>query len=190
MKFSIRDFFSKCDQIRSFLQIWSHLLQKSLMENFTFCAVYFKCLNISRTCDATSKAGQDPKNASVKWDIRQQSNRMTSKNYLRCIFWLWILIKVSLESFISLKFVAFFTIFAVFSSNMVSYIRNICRFCDYLFFLCFGSYTFKFDFACLYSNWWPDHSDVIELDLFKNIPNYRLSNTDNRFSLRFIWNFR
>ena len=27
------DFFSKCDQIRSFLRIWSHLLKKSLMEN-------------------------------------------------------------------------------------------------------------------------------------------------------------
>ena len=39
MKFSVKDFFSKCDQIRSFLQIWSHLLKKSLMENFTFCAV-------------------------------------------------------------------------------------------------------------------------------------------------------
>ena len=39
MKFSIKDFFSKCDQIRSFLRIWSHLLKKSLMENFIFCAV-------------------------------------------------------------------------------------------------------------------------------------------------------
>ena len=29
MKFSIKDFFSKCDQILSFLQIWSHLLKKS-----------------------------------------------------------------------------------------------------------------------------------------------------------------
>ena len=39
MKFSIKDFFGKCDQIRSFLRIWSHLLKKSLMENFIFCAV-------------------------------------------------------------------------------------------------------------------------------------------------------
>ena len=39
MKMSIKDFFSKCDQIRSFLQIWSHLLKKSLMENLIFCAV-------------------------------------------------------------------------------------------------------------------------------------------------------
>ena len=39
MKFSIKDFFSKYDQIRSFLQIGWHLLKKSLMENITFCAV-------------------------------------------------------------------------------------------------------------------------------------------------------
>ena len=39
MKFSIKDFFSKCDQIRSFLRIWSHLLKKSLMESFIFCTV-------------------------------------------------------------------------------------------------------------------------------------------------------
>ena len=39
MKFSIKDFLSKCDQIRSFLRIWSHVLKKSLMENFIFCAV-------------------------------------------------------------------------------------------------------------------------------------------------------
>ena len=34
MKFSIKDFFSKC------LRIWSYLLKKSLMENFIFCAVF------------------------------------------------------------------------------------------------------------------------------------------------------
>ena len=39
MKFSIKVFFSKCDQIRSFLRIWLHLLQKSLTENFIFCSV-------------------------------------------------------------------------------------------------------------------------------------------------------
>ena len=36
MKFSIEDFFSKFDQILRKLRIWSHLLKKSLMENFTF----------------------------------------------------------------------------------------------------------------------------------------------------------
>ena len=39
MKFSIKGFFSTCDQIRRKLQIWSHLLKKSLMVNFIFCAV-------------------------------------------------------------------------------------------------------------------------------------------------------
>ena len=40
IRFSIKDFFGKCDQIRSFLWIWSHLPKKSLMENFIFCAVH------------------------------------------------------------------------------------------------------------------------------------------------------
>ena len=40
MKFSIKDFFSKCDQIRSFMRVWSHLIKKSLMENFILCAVF------------------------------------------------------------------------------------------------------------------------------------------------------
>ena len=39
-KFSIKDFFSKCDQIRRKLWIWSHLLKKSLMENFIFRAAH------------------------------------------------------------------------------------------------------------------------------------------------------
>ena len=39
MKFSIKDISSKCDQIRSFLRIWSLLLKKFLMEKFIFCAV-------------------------------------------------------------------------------------------------------------------------------------------------------
>ena len=39
MKFPVKNFFSKCDQIRRKLRIWSHLLKKSLMENFIFCSV-------------------------------------------------------------------------------------------------------------------------------------------------------
>ena len=40
MNFSFKDFFSKCDQIHSFLRIWSHLLKKALKENFIFCTVW------------------------------------------------------------------------------------------------------------------------------------------------------
>ena len=39
IKFSIKDFFSKCDQIRRKLRIWSHLLKKSLTEN---CILFLK----------------------------------------------------------------------------------------------------------------------------------------------------
>ena len=38
MQFSIKDFFIKCDQILWKLRISSHLLKKSLMQNFIFCA--------------------------------------------------------------------------------------------------------------------------------------------------------
>ena len=47
MKFFIKDFFSKCDQIRRELRRWSHLLKKSLMENFIFCAVDLSALGKS-----------------------------------------------------------------------------------------------------------------------------------------------
>ena len=43
MHFSIKDFFSKCDQIRRKLRIWSHLLKNSLMGNFIFRAVLISC---------------------------------------------------------------------------------------------------------------------------------------------------
>ena len=39
-KFFIKDLFSKCDQIRRKLRIWSHLLKKSFMKNFFFCVVF------------------------------------------------------------------------------------------------------------------------------------------------------
>ena len=40
IKFSIKDSVSKYDQTCSLLRIWSHLLEKSLTENFIFCAVF------------------------------------------------------------------------------------------------------------------------------------------------------
>ena len=36
IKFPIKNFFSKCDQLR----IWPHLLKKSLMAKFIFCVVH------------------------------------------------------------------------------------------------------------------------------------------------------
>ena len=39
VKFSIKNFFIKCDDIRRKLRIWPHLMKKYLMENFIFCTV-------------------------------------------------------------------------------------------------------------------------------------------------------
>ena len=60
MKFSIMDFFSKCDQIRRKLRIWSHLLKKSVIENFVFCTVSAKTKRFSENL----------------WKIQQKLNRL------------------------------------------------------------------------------------------------------------------
>ena len=44
MKFFIKRLSSKCDQMHSFLRIWSHLMEKYLMEDFIFCAVTVEIL--------------------------------------------------------------------------------------------------------------------------------------------------
>ena len=47
MKFSIKDFFSKCDQICNFLGIWSHLLKKSFMGSLIYlCCVWFTHVHV------------------------------------------------------------------------------------------------------------------------------------------------
>ena len=45
IKFSIKYFFSKCDQMHRKLRIWSHLLKKSLVENFIFVQYSYPDLN-------------------------------------------------------------------------------------------------------------------------------------------------
>ena len=39
MKFSNKNFLTKCDQIRCFQRFWLFISKKALMENFIFCAV-------------------------------------------------------------------------------------------------------------------------------------------------------
>ena len=48
-KFSITDFFSKCEQICRKMRIWLHLLKKSVMKNFRFFAqwlIHFDILQL------------------------------------------------------------------------------------------------------------------------------------------------
>ena len=54
MNFSIKDFFSKCDQICRKLRIWSHLLKKSLMANFIFYAVFHVIVILARASSCTA----------------------------------------------------------------------------------------------------------------------------------------
>ena len=63
MKFSITNSFSKYDQIRRKLRIYSHLPKKFVMENFIFCAVtdFFcgKILKIIQSLDPNKAPGHD-----------------------------------------------------------------------------------------------------------------------------------
>ena len=63
MKFFIKDFFSKCDQIRSFLRNYSHLLEKSPMKIFILCSAFicyyfshdiFHVINLDDECKISS----------------------------------------------------------------------------------------------------------------------------------------
>ena len=64
MKFFIKDFVRKCDQIRRELQIWSHLLtavwshllKKSFMKNFIFCAVKIQLLRLRNIASTSPSA--------------------------------------------------------------------------------------------------------------------------------------
>ena len=59
MKFFIKDFFSKCEEICRKLRICSHLQKKSLMKHFIFCAALhrfcraapFKNNNKNKSCN-------------------------------------------------------------------------------------------------------------------------------------------
>ena len=70
MEFSIKDFSSKCDQIRRKLRIWSNLLKKSLMENFIFCAVSLRSLTFRLVLYSIKLQAEDPQLCSKKLQQR------------------------------------------------------------------------------------------------------------------------
>ena len=86
---------SKCDEIRSFLRIWSHLLNKSLMENFIFYAVilhdiltdisitYYSLLGFPYSFDSRIQYSFNPRFQSYEVDPRQDCRDLTelSQNF-------------------------------------------------------------------------------------------------------------
>ena len=80
MKLSIKDFLSKCDQIRSFLRIWLHLLKKSLMENFIFYAVLVKGMSESslrKNIMAKQQTYENAKHTTIFKQLLFQLNKST-----------------------------------------------------------------------------------------------------------------
>ena len=83
MKFSIKDFFNKCNQICIFLRIWPHLLEKSLMENFIFCALSFRySYFLLRQLVAVTLSGKSLPRANILALLRK---RTRSLNVNHCI---------------------------------------------------------------------------------------------------------
>ena len=80
MKFTIKDFFCKCDQIRRNLRIWSCLLKKSLMENFIFVqwVVLMKEINYQVRSRTSNHCVSQQRAKIESWVIYHKSN---SKNH-------------------------------------------------------------------------------------------------------------
>ena len=96
MKFSIKDFFTKCGQTRSFLWIWSHLLNTSLMENFIFFAVkifintffteHLRTTTRSSRLQMFFKLGAVAQRCSVKKVVVEISQNSQENSYTRVSF--------------------------------------------------------------------------------------------------------
>ena len=96
MKFSIKDFFTKCDEICRKLRIWPHLLKKTLIKNFIFCAAFWLRANIieeltlliskrkSQLCLFPSLRGKCPNTEFFL--VRIQPNRGKIRNRKNSIF--------------------------------------------------------------------------------------------------------
>ena len=91
MKSSIKDFFSKCGQIRRFLRSWSHLLKKSFMGNFIFCAVLVPSLQIKPRKYTSGKYlwHRFWKGESLGWDSKQNEWlwRRWPKGSIKIMLW-------------------------------------------------------------------------------------------------------
>ena len=88
MKVFIGSFFSKCDQIRRKLRVWSHLLKKSLMENFIFCSVIIQFKSIFYFL---------PKVSSILQKLLENSAKHLNKVDLSLSWFHWLELKICLK---------------------------------------------------------------------------------------------
>ena len=93
MKFYIKNFFSECDQIHSFLQIWSHLLKKFLMKNF-----FVRCLpriysHLATKKNLIGKLHHLCSDKWIKWNRLLLQKFPKALSYIECKFWrIWAFI--------------------------------------------------------------------------------------------------
>ena len=91
MKFAIKDFFSKCDQIRSFPRIWSHLLKKSLNGKLHVFANYVHSSLAEKTRIITCNAKADKisrsshPRCSMKKGVLRNFTKLTGKRLCHSI---------------------------------------------------------------------------------------------------------
>ena len=84
MKFFIKNFFGKCDQIRRKLRIWSHLLKKSLIETSFFVHCPLHCcimtfLNWYRACSRCPLVSSAP----FHWKKRKRGRSLLKMHWKR-----------------------------------------------------------------------------------------------------------
>ena len=77
MKFTVKDFFSIYDQSCRKLQIWSHLLKKSLMENFIFCVVMMVLVSHMVLQEHVIKGWSNIMGRSPSWKVSSLPNFVT-----------------------------------------------------------------------------------------------------------------
>ena len=98
IKFSIEYFFSECDQVRRKLHIWSHLLKKSLMQNFVFfCSDLYKIPGHFQDKTAQNSIFLDIQHRKKSQDISRTSkiSRPCGDPAMNQNFWFWVTFHIS-----------------------------------------------------------------------------------------------
>ena len=88
---TVKGFFSKCDQIYIELQIWGHLMKKSLMEIFAFCVMVFRIPSSTYDSALSSQKYRSSRwETFVKKGFFKKFARFTGKN----LCWSFLLVKL------------------------------------------------------------------------------------------------